>query len=72
MGYENVDTKDNYKIDNKDFLKVEYVHDNKKHIDYYYLYDNGMYVSVSFEANMDYVFNYDEIEKLLEFDIYQL
>lgn len=72
MGYENVDTKDNYKIDNKDFLKVEYVHDGKKYVDYYYLYDNGMYVSISFEANEDYVFNYDEIEKLLEFDIYQL
>ena len=72
MGYENIDIKDDYRIDNKDFLKVEYVHENKKHIDYYYLYDNGMYVSASFEANMDYVFNYDEIEKLLEFDIYQL
>ena len=72
MGYENVNIKDDYKVDNKDFLKAEYVHDDKKYVDYYYLYDNGMYVSVSFEANMDYVFDYDEIEKLLEFDIYQL
>lgn len=72
MEYENVDIKDNYRIDNKDFLKVEYVRDGKKHIDYYYLYDSGMYVSALFEANEDYVFNYQEIEKLLEFDIYQL
>jgi len=72
MGYENVDIKDNYRIDNRDFLKVEYVRDGKKHIDYYYLYDNGMYVTAMFEANEDYIFNYQEIEKLLEFDIYQL
>lgn len=69
VAYQNYKVDENYKVGNKTLLKQEYIFGYEKYVEYYYIYKNGFFIKVTFKAKPDYNFDYDEIEKLLDFDI---
>ena len=67
--YNIISINDNYTLNNKTLLKQEYTYNDSKYLEYYYLNNLGFYVKYQFKANNEYTYNYDEIEKLLNFEL---
>ena len=38
-------------------------------LEYYYLFKNGLYIEYKFEFDINATINYEEVEKLLNFDL---
>jgi len=67
--YSFIDINSDYKVNDTKVLKQEYSITDYKYLDYIYLYKNGFYIKYTFIASQDYNFNYDEIEKILSFNV---
>ena len=66
-GITNINEK--YKVGDKTVLKQEYPLGQNEVLEYYYLFKNGLYIEYKFEFDINATINYEEVEKLLNFDL---